>query len=269
VCSIDIADLCPNPQLAYLSLEASLDFEVEGNVLRLLYNNVSECLVFYYKMDVELLFSSSPFVQQNSGSFSFIQPNIRQTVKLPLPGTASSGAGGASGDGGAARPRHKFDVSLPPECENVNVMIEVRTEDGIRKSKPHFSHSLFVQLMESTGTIRVCSKATGRPLPRSYIKVYAKLKSNSSYNSNIGSGDGEVVFYKDGYSDLTGLFAYAQMSKDLLAQVQAFSILVISEKNGSTILEAVPPSGTAATQLNPIITDATTTRVSSSCNTLL
>eukprot|EP01102_Stenamoeba_stenopodia_P015972 TRINITY_DN5520_c0_g2_i1.p1 TRINITY_DN5520_c0_g2~~TRINITY_DN5520_c0_g2_i1.p1 ORF type:complete len:1028 (+),score=230.10 TRINITY_DN5520_c0_g2_i1:400-3084(+) len=209
--------------------EPALDFEVEGSVLRINYNNLSECLVYYYKMDVELLFSSSPFVQQNSGHFSFIQPNIKQTVKLPSN-------------------QHSLDVSLPSECENVNVMIEVRSEGGIRKSKPHFSHSLFVQLMENTGTLRVCSKSTGRPLPRSYVKVYAQFKQQTPFGYNNLLPDGGVAFYKDGYSDLTGLFPYAQMNKDLLAQVQTFSILVISEKNGSTILEAQPPSGSGGGQ---------------------
>ena len=37
----------------------------------------------YYLMDVELLFSRNPFVQQFGGQFASIRPNASQEVKLP------------------------------------------------------------------------------------------------------------------------------------------------------------------------------------------
>jgi hypothetical protein len=47
-------------------LQSTLDFEISGSSIKVLYNNIKACHVCYYKMDIELLFSSSPFVQQVS-----------------------------------------------------------------------------------------------------------------------------------------------------------------------------------------------------------
>lgn len=84
----------------------------------------------------------------------------------------------------------------------------------------------------------MCSKSDGLPLPKSYIKVFAKLHN------------GSVVFYKDGYTDLRGnplssslskglgVFDFESLSVDATGEVNLYSILVISEHCGTTILEA-------------------------------
>ena len=58
----------------------------------------------YYLMDIELLFSRQPFVQQEAGRFAWIAPNATQTVTLD----------------GAGEQR----VTLPAELEVKNVVIE-------------------------------------------------------------------------------------------------------------------------------------------------
>ena len=68
-----------------------------------------------------------------------------------------------------------------------------------------------------------------RPIPRTYIKVYARLK------------DGRVTFYKDGYTDLRGRFDYASLSTDKLDHVQRFAILVLSDEYGAVIRESDVP----------------------------
>jgi len=166
--------------------------------------------VRYYKMDIELLFSSSPFVQQNLGNFSYIMPNISETISLPQDTEL-----------------HKID--LPAECQNTNVMIEL-SSGNISKVKPHFSHNLFVKVLHEQGIIKVCSKTTGKPLSKSYIKVFAKLT------------DGTNAFYKDGYTDLRGKFDFISLSTDASSFISCFSILVISDKFGTTIVEAYPPN---------------------------
>jgi len=65
---------------------------------------------------------------------------------------------------------------------------------------------------------------SGMPLS----KVYAKTKSG-------------VKFFKDGYTDLRGKFDYASVSTSDLGQVERLSILVMSEKDGATVLEASVP----------------------------
>eukprot|EP01123_Difflugia_compressa_P015046 TRINITY_DN8263_c0_g1_i2.p1 TRINITY_DN8263_c0_g1~~TRINITY_DN8263_c0_g1_i2.p1 ORF type:complete len:198 (+),score=34.69 TRINITY_DN8263_c0_g1_i2:33-596(+) len=161
-------------------------------------------------MDIELLFSSSPFVQQNLGNFSHIVPNLSDVIALPQDTEF-----------------HKID--LPASCQNANVMIEL-SGGNITKVKPHFSHNLFVKIIHEQGLIKVCSKITGQPLAKSYIKVFSKLN------------DGSIAFYKDGYTDLRGKFDIISLSADASSVVDCFSILVISDKFGTTIVEAVPPN---------------------------
>ena len=52
---------------------------------------------------------------------------------------------------------------------------------------------------------------------------------------------GEVRFYKDGYTDLRGRFDYASLNTNEIEQVEAFSLLVVSEANGAVVKKARPP----------------------------
>jgi hypothetical protein len=78
--------------------------------------------------------------------------------------------------------------------------------------------------------VRVQRASDGAALPATYVKVYARRRG------------GEVVFYKDGYSDLRGWFDYATLSTNELDHVERFAILVCSDPSGAAILEAAPPA---------------------------
>ena len=71
---------------------------------------------------------------------------------------------------------------------------------------------------------------TGKPLPKVYVKTYARMNN------------GQVRFYKDGYTDLRGKFEYASLNTDDLNQVQRFALLVIDPVAGAQIEEAQPPA---------------------------
>jgi len=66
-------------------------------------------------------------------------------------------------------------------------------------------------------------------MPKVYVKVFGK------------SQDGEVRFYKDGYTDLRGRFDYASLSTNELDNVARFAILVMSDTEGAIIRETAPP----------------------------
>ena len=55
-------------------------------------------------------------------------------------------------------------------------------------------------MLENYGQVRATVSATGKPLPKAYVKVYARL------------ADGTVKFHKDGYTDIRGRFDYATVS---------------------------------------------------------
>ncbi|MFN7805380.1 MAG: hypothetical protein ACK5TO_15275, partial [Planctomycetaceae bacterium] len=83
--------------------------------------------------------------------------------------------------------------------------------------------------IENYGQVRVTRAEGGRPVPKAYVKVYAQL------------ADGQVKFYKDGYTDLRGRFDYASLSTDDLGGVRKFSILILSDEHGALVREATPP----------------------------
>jgi hypothetical protein len=116
-------------------------------------------------------------------------------------------------------------------------------------------------MTENYGRLETRDSTTGKPLPKTYVKVYAKLN------------DGTVRFFKDGYTDLRGRFDYAslngpgdtppapypvadpragsspsngldyQMLKPAeLSQVQKLAVLVLSDTNGATVKEVNPPN---------------------------
>ncbi|MGB2500164.1 MAG: hypothetical protein ACPIA2_10725 [Mariniblastus sp.] len=197
----------------------SFDFKVESGVAKINFQNLDEMTVNLYEMDVELLFSRSPFAQDNLDGFSLIRPNFSQNIELDKKdGDAPAPVGG--------KRNHEFE--LPPKMQNKNVLVELVGGDQTR-SMPYFAHSLDIQLVEKFGQLKVSEASTGKPLAKTYVKVYAK------------SGNGEVVFHKDGYTDLRGRFDYVSQSNTSLDGIVKFSILMMSENQGAVIRQARPP----------------------------
>lgn len=121
-----------------------------------------------------------------ASQFMYVRPYFMMPVELP-PGQT------------------QVRVDVPPALGSSNLLIEA-TANGVSCSEvrasahgrmraaahhprpqTRFSTALRVRLVEQYGQIKVVEDATGRPLPKAYVKVFAKL-----------SGD-EVQFYKDGY----------------------------------------------------------------------
>ena len=196
-------------QTRLAATEASFDFNVESRKVNVEYQNLKACTVNYYLMDIELLFSRSPFVQHYSGQFAYIRPNETDRVDLPTD-------------------KSTFTFDLPRKFHNSNVMVEI-IAGGTKKSKPYYSHSLALQVIENYGQVKITDAKTRRPLPKVYVKVYARMKN------------GRIRFYKDGYTDLRGRFDYTSLNTNELDNVQKFSILIVSEKAGAVIREAAPP----------------------------
>lgn len=190
----------------------SLDFEIESGIGKLKFQNLAKVQVNYYEMDIELLFSRSPFAQDELEGFSMIRPNLTQTLDLKV---------GENGKG-------KQQFELPKEMRNKNVFVEVVAGDQTR-SQPYFAHSLDVQMIEKFGQVHVTDQESGKPISKTYVKVYARLSN------------GTVRFHKDGYTDLRGRFDYVSQSNESIDGIERFSILVMSEKNGAVIRQANRP----------------------------
>jgi hypothetical protein len=205
---VDEEDRSQN-QTQLAATDPTFDFKVESRKVRIDFQNLKSVRVNYYEMDIELLFSRNPFVQQFSGEFSYIRPNQTAEVKLPKSGSS-------------------FEFDLPKEFHSSNVLVEV-TGGGQTKTQTYYSHSLSLQVVENYGQVRVTRDGSGQPLPRVYVKVYAMR------------GDGQIKFYKDGYTDLRGRFDYTSLNTNELDFVKRFSILILSDEHGAIVREAAPP----------------------------
>ena len=188
--------------------EPALGLKVEGSLVTIDYQKVSNLQVNYYEMDLEFLFSTNPFVSSNSGSFSVVRPN--KTERLQLADEKRS---------------HSFE--LPREYQSKNVLVEI-IGGGKKRSQAVYSNELHAVVSERYGLLTVRHAGDDRALPTTYVKVYAL------------TGNG-ARFYKDGYTDLRGKFDYASVSTSEIGDVQKFSILIMSEEHGATVLEASVP----------------------------
>jgi hypothetical protein len=121
-----------------------------------------------------------------------------------------------------------LSFDLPKSLHNENVLVEI-VGAGQTKTQAYYSNSLSLQVIENFGQVRVLNEKTRAPMPKTYVKVYAKM------------ANGKVQFYKDGYTDIRGRFDYASLSTNELDNVQRFALLVMSETGGAVVREAAPP----------------------------
>lgn len=191
------------------SQEPFLDLTATGRELNLRHRNLKAVTVNYYEMDLEFLFSSRPFVSAGSGGFSYIRPNLVETKELP--------AGGAN-----------LAFGVPEAFASKNVLVEV-SGGGKTSSVAVYANKLDLRLTENYGRLELRHEESGKPVGRAYVKVYARM------------GDGSTHFFKDGYTDLRGVFDYSSLSTDELDRVERLSLLVMSESNGSLVREVNPP----------------------------
>ncbi len=190
----------------------SFDFEVEAGVVKVKFQNLANVTVNYYEMDIELLFSRSPFAQDELDGFSMIRPNLSHPLRLDA---------GRNVDG-----IHEFN--LPDQFQNKNILVELVAGDQA-KSQPYFAHALDVQIVENYGNLQVTEETTRKPIAKAYVKVYSRME------------DGSVGFLKDGYTDLRGRFDYVSQSNRSLDGIQKLAVLVLSEDQGAIIRQASPP----------------------------
>ena len=196
-----------NTQLA--AADCSFDLEVEKKEVAIDFQNLEQITVNYYLMDIELLFSRNPFVQQYGSRFSNIRPNLTQKIDLP-------------------KDKAQITFELPKDLHNSNVLVEV-VGRGMKKTAAYYSNSLSLKMIENYGQVKVADAKSGKALSRVYVKAYARSK------------DGRVRFYKDGYTDLRGRFDYASLNTNELTNVERFAVLVLSDPHGATVEETNPP----------------------------
>jgi hypothetical protein len=220
--------------------EPSFDFKVEDRKITLNWANLKEVTISFYRMDPELLFSSNPFVAQDPERFSIIKPS--KTLQQALPAD-----------------RDTLEIPLPEEYQRANVLVEI-VGAGQRKAQAYHANNLRISLAENYGRFDLRDASAGKAVSKAYVKVYARLKN------------GQVRFYKDGYTDLRGRFDYASLNSGTgdgqpvppprplpvdgggggfdyqmlapqeLDQVDRMAILILSDTHGALTREVAPPA---------------------------
>lgn len=187
----------------------TLGLRVEAGKVLLDYRNLAACTLNFYPMDIELLFSRSPFLQQGAAQFAFVQPLAARAVTLP--------AG-----------RDTLAVELPPEFRARNVMVEA-VGAGVRQAQAYYANTLRVQTIEAYGQLVVNHAETRKPVSGAYVKVYVR------------SAGGATRFLKDGYTDLRGRFDYVSVNGGEGGDVERLAILIMSDDYGAVVREVAPP----------------------------
>src|SRR5262249_486473 len=152
-------------QAKLASTETSFEFAVAAKNINLTWKNCETVRVNYYLMDVELLFSRNPFVQQSGGQFSMIRPNETKEYTLP-------------------KFQEKLAIPMPENLIAKNVLVEI-TANGKMRSAPVLANAMHATLNENYGQIQITDAANGKPLPKVYVKTYVRMEN------------GAVKFHKD------------------------------------------------------------------------
>jgi hypothetical protein len=189
--------------------QPTLRVRVEDGLVVLDHVHLQTATIRLHRMDVELLFSRQPFLGAAGDRFSYIDPGATFSIGLD--------------------PSGHTRVRLPDDLRQANVVVEV-VAGALHQAVTHFAHDLSVAVAAPYGQLQVRQASTGAMLPAAYVKAYARFHG------------GAVQFFKDGYTDLRGRLDYATLSTDDLDRVERFSLLVVHDRAGATVVEADPPS---------------------------
>jgi hypothetical protein len=151
--------------------EESLNIEIKDQVINIIYKNISEIKVKYYLIDIEILFSRSPFVKKTNINFGYIKPQKEDVIKLEK-----------------RHAENKYILNIPEELKKENFYIEILS-GKIKEKEIYYSSLLKYSLIESIGEIKVLTPGL-QPMPKVYVKCFCETNSD------------EIKFYKDGFTDL-------------------------------------------------------------------
>ena len=192
------------------TMEAFVNVDVDGSSLKIEHRNTKNVVVNLYAVDLELLFSKTPFVREDLATMAMVEPTRSESIELD------------SGDGIR---QFKLDDRLARQT----LLVEV-VSGAARSTTLYYGGKLSAYVSQGFGQLQVSDSFTRQPVEGAYVKVYARNQ------------DGSVSFYKDGYTDLRGRYDYVSLSTGDLASIQRFSILVIDPERGATLQEAAPPT---------------------------
>lgn len=261
-------------QTQLASTEPALDFTLDGKTLRLQYQNLDQVTLNLYRMDVELLFSRSPFQQEGGSRFSFVQPTASMTILLKAErkeptdsdGPSSARQSSPPSDPSASSRKNERTSSQSPRSTQTTVQSPSPPSSSPQPEREACNAKkegiLEIPLPEAYWNENVMVEIVGGGKRRAIpylahamhvilIPNYGQLSVSDAVTRTplatvygkvyAKMRGGEIRFWKDGYTDLRGRFDYATVSDAPLQDVEKFAILLLSESHGSVIREVDPP----------------------------
>jgi len=181
----------------------NLDLIPAKGGLTINYSSIAQVTLRLYSIDLEVLFSENPFINQQGGPQPSIQANKTMVVGLP-------------------KGKHQHSIQLPDELRFGNVLAMIEG-DGFRRVLALDSTAHQVNRDPVKKTISITRSTDGTPIPRCYVKIY------------IEATDGKTIFFKDGYTDLRGLFPYESHTGIAPHRIKRFAIFTSHPKLGSKV----------------------------------
>ena len=183
---------------------------VEGNTLRIDHRRSREVVVNFYGVDLELLFSKAPFVRDDLQRMAMVEPMRTENLKFE----SATGVG---------------RLELDENQQRQTLLIEV-VAGAARSTALYYGGDITTYVSEGFGQLQTTDSETHRPITSAYVKVYGKYPN------------GQIKFYKDGYTDARGRFDYASVSATDAQGAVRFAILVISDEQGATLHDVASPN---------------------------
>lgn len=188
----------------------ALALSVEGGRLLASAHNLPRATLSLYPIDIELLFSRRPFLAAGDADFAVVRPAYSRSIDLPPTGEPG-------------------EIELPDPFRGRDLVVELAAR-GLRETVTWHASRMRVRLMPDFGQLEVRDEPDGQLQPAVYVKVYGRAV------------DGQVRFWKDGYTDLRGRFDYLSRNDRQPEDAVRFAILVLHPEMGAVIRETAPPA---------------------------
>jgi hypothetical protein len=183
---------------------------IDGDSIRIDHRRAKDVVLNFYGVDLELLFSKAPFVREDLQRMAMVRPSRSESIRFDTPdGTAT--------------------YELGENLRRQTLLVEV-IAGASRSTTLYYGGDMTTYVSESYGQLQTSDAASSRPVSTAYVKVYARYP------------DGQVRFYKDGYTDARGRFDYASISAADAQGAARFAILVMSDEKGATLHDVAAPN---------------------------
>ncbi|MBK1790213.1 hypothetical protein [Persicirhabdus sediminis] len=185
-------------------LTAKLELEMKNSQLVVHHRGLKSAELKLYHIDMEALFSENPFLDQQSTMQPAIRPNYVKTIQLD-------------------QQVQEQTIELP-ESYRSGSLIAVAEAAGLKTTRALNNNSLQIQRRKFSQSLHISKTNDGKSLSKCYVKVYVE---------KVEADNAEPVFLKDGYTDMRGLFDYANQLDIKVKNIKRFAVFIHHPEHGS------------------------------------